>query len=107
MNELLKSLDCMIAQSPDEKPFKTEFKNKAIIGQFFKALKRVKEDRKKGCVVRDSAEEGSHLSSVVTELTARNSDEFPEVLTLNLTWSERNPHPNAVLKTLISIPEKF
>ena len=36
-----------------------------------------------------------------------NPDDFPEVLTLNLSWADRNPASKSVLKTLVSIPEIF
>mmetsp|Transcript_13165 Transcript_13165/g.17891 ORF Transcript_13165/g.17891 Transcript_13165/m.17891 type:complete len:194 (+) Transcript_13165:388-969(+) len=107
MDDMIRSLDSMIQRSPDGISTKPEIKNKAIIGQFFKAFKEVKENRKKGCVEDQNAAAGGHTKAMLTQLDVSDPADFPEVLTLNLTWAQRNPPANSVLKTLVSIPEMF
>lgn len=47
------------------------------------------------------------MSSVQSHLIANSASDFPEVLSFNLQWLDRNPKPTNVLQSLIAIPELF
>ena len=106
MEDLVSQLDDMIRKSPDAHSYRPEVKHKAIIGGFFSALKQVRENKRQGCIEEDRS--SSYCTSATkTELQVADPADLPEVIPLNLTWADRNPPANAVLKTLASIPEMF
>ena len=99
MDDLVKTLDSMI--EPEMTNSATQLKT--IIGKLFVGLQEQKSDTREGCVSDSKITSHRHQKKIFLGATANN--EFPEVLSFNLNWLDRNPDPFAVLKSLVSIPE--
>ena len=105
MDELVEKLDMYIENSPEANSLRKDTQLRTIIGKFFDGVYDLKSEQKEGCLVQKN--KMHHKTVKKSFINAQNPDEFPEVMSFNLCWPNRQPDPTGVLKALISIPETF
>ena len=107
MDDLVRSIDTLIAESPEANALRKDTQLKPIIGSFFNCVREQKLDQKIGCIQANKSA-NKHCKKINQSiLNAQDPADYPEVLAFNLNWPSRSPDSTNVLKSLVSIPEIF